>query len=379
MRISLSCIVGVSCCLMASPCWSQAHGKPTVAAQTRPAAPTAATEGEQENVARVNSWTVGVAGGLLEGTFIRFGAELAKALDDGEQLRVLPVVTYGAAENISDLLYLKGIDIAITDADVFEEYKKDHKYSNIDKRINYISEMYVSEFHVYARPEIKSLKDLAGKKVGFNTKGSAANITGKIVFERLGIKIEPVFINHSIALEKMKSGEIAALVHAVGKPNDLFKKETGESGFHFIPVEYTEKFADYYLPSTLGNEDYPTLIKSGETINTIGVPVVLAVYNWQKGSDRFRRVERFIQYYFERFDTLRKPPFHPKWREINLAAKVPGWSRYWVAEELLAKLPSQPAPGPQASNANTSSSVASNPADEQLYKEFLEWKKKRGR
>ena len=378
MRICLSYIVGVSCCLMASPCWAQTATNPIVVAQARTGTPTAATEGEQENVARVNSWTVGVAGGLLEGTFIRFGAELAKALDDGEKLRILPVVTYGAAENISDLLYLKGIDIAITDADVFEEYKKDHRYSNIDKRINYISEMYVSEFHVYARPEIKSLKDLAGKKVGFNTKGSAANITGKIVFERLGINVEPVFINHSIALEKMKSGEIAALVHAVGKPNDLFKKETGEFGFHFLPVEYNEKFADYYLPSTLGNEDYPTLIKKGETVSTIGVPVVLAVYNWPKVSDRFRRVERFIQYYFERFDTLRKPPFHPKWREINLAAKVPGWTRYWVAEDILGKTASL-APPAQSASADPTSSTAPNPEDQRLYKEFLEWKKKQAR
>ena len=54
MRIGLSCIIGVSCCLMASPGWAQ---------QARTAAPTAVTEGEQENVARVNSWTVGVAGG----------------------------------------------------------------------------------------------------------------------------------------------------------------------------------------------------------------------------------------------------------------------------------------------------------------------------
>ncbi len=40
----------------------------------------------------------------MEGTFIRFVAELAKALDDGDNLRVLPVVTDGAAENVSDHL-----------------------------------------------------------------------------------------------------------------------------------------------------------------------------------------------------------------------------------------------------------------------------------
>jgi TRAP-type uncharacterized transport system substrate-binding protein len=374
MRVRLSCLVGLTICLMTSPCHSQAVEKSIILAQARAAAPTAATEGEQDSAARVNSWTVGVAGGLLEGTFIRFAAELGKALDDGENLRVLPIVTYGAAENINDLLYLKGVDIAITDADVFEEYKANHKYGNIEKRINYISEMYIAEFHVYVRPEIKSLKDLAGKKVGFNTKGSAANITGKIAFQRLGISIEPVFINNSIALEKMKTGELAALVHAVGKPNDLFKKESGENGFHFLSVDYSEKFSDYYVPSVINHNDYPNLIKPEETINTIGVPVVLAVYNWPQGSDRHRRVERFIKSYFERFEALRKPPFHPKWQEINLAAKVPGWTRYWVAENLLATTSSLPPTGLPAAAATSGPVVDS--AEQKLYQEFVEWKKK---
>jgi TRAP-type uncharacterized transport system substrate-binding protein len=378
MRMGLSLIAGLVCCLAAAPGWAQSADDRLQVAQANPT-PTAATEGEQDSAARVNNWTVGVAGGLLEGTFVRFAAELGKALDDGENLRVLPLISYGAAENVSDLLYLKGIDIAITDADVFEEFKKNQKYRNIDKRIHYISEMYVAEFHVYARPEIKSLKDLQGKKVGFNTKGSAANITGKIVFERLGIDVEPQFINHSIALEKMKTGEIAAIVHAVGKPNDLFKKQPEDAGFHFLPVEYGDVFADYYLPSVLQSEDYPNILKQGEVVKTIGVPVVLAVYNWPKGSDRFRRVERFIEYYFNRFDTLRQPPFHPKWREINLAAKIPGWTRYWVAEEMLARVASRSAPLKPPFTQETSSSLAVNPEEQQLFKEFLAWKKQQRR
>lgn len=377
MRFIFSVAFGLLCCLPAIPGMAEPTAHPIVLAQAN--TPTAAAEGEQDNASRVNSWTVGVAGGLLEGTFIRFAAELAKALDDGDNLRVLPLVSYGAAENVSDLLYLKGIDIAITDADVFEEFKKDQRYRNIDRRINYISEMYVAEFHVYARPEIKTLKDLEGKKVGFNTKGSAANITGKIVFERLGIKVEPVFINHTIALEKMKTGEFAAIVHAVGKPNDLFKKEPGDNGFHFLPVEYTDTFSDYYLPSTLQSEDYPNLLKQGEVVKTIGVPVVLAVYNWPKGSDRFRRVERFIQYYFSRFETLRKPPYHPKWREINLAAKIPGWTRYWVAEDMLARGVGAALAIPPAGSVETSSSVVIAPDDQQLFREFMAWKKKQAR
>jgi uncharacterized protein len=58
---------------------------------------------------------------------------------------------------------------------------------------------------------------------------------------------------------------------------------------------------DYDRPSNLTHDDYPNFIPAGTTIGTLGIPAVLAVHNWPKGSDRFRRVERFIQYYFSRF------------------------------------------------------------------------------
>ena len=359
-------------------------------------APTAAAAGEVGAVTRVNNWTIGLAGGLLEGTFIRFAAELAKALDDGDNLRVLPVVTFGAAENVGDLLYLKGIDVSITHADVFDEYKKTGKALNVDRRVNYISQMYIGELHVYARPEIKTLQDLNGKKVGFHTKGAGPTVTGPILFERLGITVEPVFINNAIALEKMKTGEIAAILHTVGKPNDLFGKLKREPGFHFLPVEYTDKFSDYYVPSTLGHEDYPNLFDPGEKVETLGIPVVLAVYNWPKEHDRFRRVERFIQYYFSRFERLKQPPYHPKWKEINLAAKVPGWNRYWVAEELLTQTSSSTAPEAAKASANgNTGAVAASAIDvnlaraqaaqaapnnkeeqERLFRRFLDWAKR---
>jgi TRAP transporter TAXI family solute receptor len=341
-----------------------------------------ASEGELPIIERTNAWTVGVAGGLLEGTFVRFAAELGKALDDGDNLRVLPIITYGAVGNVNDLLYLRGVDIAITDSDVFEEFKKNTKFGNINKRINYISELYNAEFHVLARPEIKSLKDLEGKKVGFNTKGSAANLTGEIVFKRLGIHVEPIFVNHTIALEKMQTGEFAALVHAVGKPNNIFTKLTKDQGYHFLPVQYDQNlFSDYYLPTALTSADYPTLINPGEDVETIGVPVILAVYNWPKGSDRHRRVERFIKYYFSRFETLRKPPYHPKWQEINLQAAIPGWKRYWVAEELLAKngQASSSTGGVTDTAAAINPALAETPEDRRLFQEFLEWKKAKKR
>lgn len=296
----------------------------------------AVAAGEAEQSSKVNAWTVGVAGGLLEGTFIRFAAELAKALDDTDRLRVLPIITYGAAENINDLLYLKGVDIAITHADVFDDYKKNRRAANVERRVNYISQMYVSEFHVWARPEIRTLRDLEGKKVGFHTRGAGSSITAPIVFGRLGINVEPVYINNAIAWELMKTGELAALINNAGKPNDLFLRNKAEPGFHFVPVPYNEKFEDFYVPARLTHQDYPNLIPAGQTIETIGIPVILAVYNWPESSDRFRRVERFIESYVGSTQKLQGPGFHPKWKDINVAAKVPGWTRYWVMDEVLS-------------------------------------------
>jgi TRAP-type uncharacterized transport system substrate-binding protein len=311
------------------------------------AAEALASPGETGKVALVNDWTVGIAAGQLEGTFIRLAAELAKVLDDGDNLRVLPVVTYGGAENVTDLLYLHGVDVALTYSDDLEQFKRSGDAKNIDQRINYISELFVGEVHVYARPEIASLTDLEGKKVGFDTKGAAPTVTAPILFERLGIHVEAAFVNNAIGIERMKSGEFAAIVHLVSKPNDLFAKLNPIPGFHFLSVEFGDRFADYYVPATLTHGDYPNLIRPDERIDTIAVPGVLAVYNWPKGTDRFRRVERFVNYYFTQFDRLKEPSFHPSWKDVNLSAQVPGWKRFWVADAKLGEIVNA-APGSEA-------------------------------
>ena len=72
---------------------------------------------------KMNAWTVGLAGGLLEGAPLRLAAEMARVVDDGPNLHVLPIVTRGATENLNSLLYLRGVDTAIINSDALEEYK----------------------------------------------------------------------------------------------------------------------------------------------------------------------------------------------------------------------------------------------------------------
>jgi TRAP-type uncharacterized transport system substrate-binding protein len=339
------------------------------------------SEEEAAKAARINNWTVGLAGGLLEGTFVRYAADLGKALDDSENLRVLPIISYGAVGNVTDLIYLKGVDFAITYSDVLDHFKSVEKIPGIERRVNYVIPMFQGEVHIYARAEIKTIRDLAGKRVNFNTVGSAANYTGGIVFDRLGVKVERLFQNNSIALEAMRKGEIAAVVHVVGKPNDLFAKFKPEPGFHFLPVEFTDKFSDYYVPAELTAADYPNLIQQGETIQTISVPALLAVYNWRSDTDRYRRCVRFIEYLFDRFEKLRGPTYQPGWKEMNLAGTIPGWTRFPPAQELLNKLAAPRASiDPALARTQAARAAPNNPAEqERLFQQFLDWSKQQKR
>jgi uncharacterized protein len=287
---------------------------------------------------RKNGWTVGVAGGLIDGTYMRFADELAKVLDDGDNLRIMPIVSYGAASNLEDLIYLRGVDLAITQSDVFEYFRTERKTPGLQNKINYILRLPIAELHILAKTDIQSIEELRGKKVNFGPAGSGSSLTGTIVFQRLGVKVEQVLIDQQSGLQKLQSGELAALVRVVGKPVEFFNRIPPNSGLHLVPIPFTKMFADYYTLGEFDAKDYPSLIAEGQTVNTIAVPAVLAVFNWPKGSDRYRRVERFVERLFAKWDSFQVAPRHPKWRDVNLAATVPGWTRWSVAEQMFERM-----------------------------------------
>ena len=333
-----------------------------------------------------NAWTVGVAGGLMSGSYMTFADELAKALDDGDNLRVLPMVTYGAASNVDDLLYLRGVDVAVTQSDVFEYFKNERKIWNLQNRIHYIIRLPVSEVHILARRDIRTLEDLRGKNVSFGPAGAGSSLTGTLIFQRLGIQVEQANIDTAAGLSKLKSGEIDALVRLVGRPVDFFSKIPADANLHLLPIPFSKKFADYYTVGEFTKEQYPNLMPDGESkVETIAVPAVLAAFNWPKGSERQKRIERFTERMFANWSKFQKAPFHPKWRDVNLAATVPGWTRLDVADRELQKLDTSANAGQSAelnrefqgylarvdSKRDTQRTQQSRDA---LFAEFMQWR-----
>ncbi len=330
---------------------------------------------------RKNNWTVGVAGGILSGTYMILANEMAQVLDDGDNLRVLPIATPGAASNLDDLLYLHGVDVVMTQSDVFEYFRTQRKTPDLQSKVHYIIRLPISEMHVLARAETKSIEDLRGKKVNFGPAGSASSLTGTIVFQRLGVKVEQTLYDNPTALQKLKSGEIAALIRVIGKPIDFFAHIPENSGLHLVPISSSKSLGDSYALGEFTSEDYPTLVPQG-TIDTIAVPAVLAVYNWPKDTDRYRRVQRFTEALFIKWDKFTEPQRHPKWRDVNLAASVPGWTRWGVATEMLKRIQKK-----DPSVAATSSRERHDPPlpnltqkqREMLFRQFLQWEGQRSR
>jgi len=329
-----------------------------------------------------NAWTVGIVGGLLSGTYMRFVDEMASVLNDGDNLRILPIVSYGAASNLDDLLYLRGVDAAVTQSDVFEYFRTERKTPNLERRIQYIIRLPISELHILARNDVQSLEDLRGKKVNFGPAGTGASLTGTIVFQRLGINVNQVLIDQPTALQKLQSGEVDAIARVIPKPIDFFAKIPANSGLHLVNIPFTKNFEDLYTLGEFTKQDYPNLLQGQDHIDTIAVPAVLAVFNWPKNSDRYNRVQRFIQYLFNRWDTFQHPPYHPKWRDVNLAATVPGWTRFSVAEDLLQNMQSDQQQQQQQQQQKAAfetflSSQPSAPANdaerEALFRKFLQW------
>ena len=67
----------------------------------------------RETADRLNANTVTMMTGTFGGTYEQIGADLASVLDDGDNLRLLPIVGRGSVQGVADILYLRGVDLGI--------------------------------------------------------------------------------------------------------------------------------------------------------------------------------------------------------------------------------------------------------------------------
>jgi uncharacterized protein len=325
-----------------------------------------------------NANTVYVVSGNLNGTYVSIAYDMSAVLDDGSDLRILPVIGKGGGQNIRDVRFLRGVDIGITQSNLLSLFRRTNEIGPIDDKVLYIARLFNEEMHLVVRAEsgITAIEQLAGKTVNFSDVGSGTQLSTRDVFGRLGIKVTEVNMGQNDAFEALKSGQIAASVLIAGKPTGSTAKLKAADGFRILPVAFHKALQDDYLPATLTHDDYPNLIEAGRSVDTLAVGAVLIAYNWAPKTDRYRRIAKFIDAFFPRIAEFQKPPRHPKWREANLSATVPGWKRFPAAEEWLQRNRETP-PSRQKFEqfvAGKAASATITPEQrERLFQEFLTW------
>ena len=283
----------------------------------------------------LNANTVTLITGTIGGTYVQFGADLASVLDDGNKLRVLPIVGRGSVQSVADILFLQGVDIGIVRADTLDYLERKGFAKDIKKQFTYVTKLYNEEMQIIASKSVQSLRDLEGKTVSVDLPNGSTFVTVLTVADRLGIKANWVYIEQRIAMEKLKAGEVDAVIVVGGKPYKSVSGFGNDGRFHLVKVDYEKPLQGDYLPATLTTKDYPNLIAEGEKVDTIAVPALLAAYNWAPNTDRYRKLTQFVDAFFTKFPTFQNPPFHPKWKEVSLSAPLAGWNRFPYAQQWL--------------------------------------------
>jgi len=340
--------------------------------------------GSSQTKQALNANTVTMITGTIGGTYVQFGADLASVLDDGNKLRVLPIVGRGSVQSIADILFLQGVDLGVVRADSLDYLERKGYARDLRKQLTYVTKLYNEEMQVIAPLAVRNLRDLDGKRVSVDLPDGSTFVTCLAVFERLGLHAENfAYIEQRIAMEKLKKGELDAVIVVGGKPYKSVSNFVNDGRFHLVTVDYDKPLQGDYLPATLTSKDYPNLIADGDKVDTIAVPAVLAAYNWAPNTDRYRKLSLFVDAFFSKFATLQNPPFHPKWKEVSLTAPLPGWQRLpyankWLEEHGLAANARNRFDEFLKQNPGAAKNVQSEADREALFKQYQAWEADKG-
>jgi TRAP-type uncharacterized transport system substrate-binding protein len=322
--------------------------------------------------------------GPATGSEIVLAADIADLVPASANLRVAPMLGDGGGGNLAALLDDPHVDIAFVSTDALADAVA--KERGLASRVELVARLAPQEIHVLARADIDSFAGLAGKPVNFGPAGSASAVTGAALFNALGVKVKPTAFDAPNAIEQLKQGAVAAAVIVGCKPSPLVAAIPASSGIHLLPVTFGAELVAAYLPTRLIFDDYPNLIQAGGGIGTVATGMVLLAAKAKADPGSAARVGRFVDAVFPRFAELQAQGRHPKWREVNLAASLPGVARVGAAAAFLGEPAPTPAK-PKAAKASAADSPAlpktltaqelamSKEQKESLFKRFIEWQR----
>jgi Cu/Zn superoxide dismutase/TRAP-type uncharacterized transport system substrate-binding protein len=290
------------------------------------------SETTRQAIDRINISTVTIVGGDIGSTSLRLAQDIGTVLNDGEKRRALPVLGLDSVQTVSDVLHLRGVDIGLVHEDALDAIGENEVFPNVKDRLLLIARLCNDNIYIVAGSSISDISQLAGNIINFGPGAPSAYTTPALLFQAHGIDVEPVNLNHIDAIEEIKNGRIAATVIIGDDLKSIMGKLRADEGLRLLSIPLPDN-SEAYAPVTLTNADFPAVIPTGTTLDTVSVSLVMVVNNWPSSHPRYQKVAQFVEELFSRFEEFQKPTRHPKWQEVNFAAEVPNWIRFQPAEK----------------------------------------------
>jgi TRAP transporter TAXI family solute receptor len=150
-----------------------------------------------------------IATGPSDGTYIQIARDIQKvAQKDGIRVEVL--ATQGSSDNMV-LLGDKKVDLAIAQIDALGFFAKVMKPQgiNVFESIRVVLNLYPEEIHVLTNNSaINSFLQLQGKRVSFGPKNGGSALTGEVLLETYGMKVENSYLDPRDALEALRKNSL---------------------------------------------------------------------------------------------------------------------------------------------------------------------------
>lgn len=298
------------------------------------------THGQQQALrASLNNGSLLVVAGRADSAHFAMANDIAAVLAIGEDVRLLPIAGRGGIDRLRDLVFLRGVDLAIVPANVLTHMKAIEAEigAAVVQRIAYVTYLYGEEVHLLVGEGISTIESLHRRRVAVPLDDDNALFTAHDLFDGhgAGVEVEIVRLRLPQALEDVRSGRLAGILLVGGKPLPIVSGLPKDGRLRLLGLPFSPTLEQGYSPAVLEAEDYPTLIPPGTTVRTVAVSALLMANSGRGAEESARRLAKFVPHFFGSAADLTLGGRNPKWKELNIAAPLPGWSRLPVAQEWL--------------------------------------------
>lgn len=273
----------------------------------------------------VNSPVVGIIAARRQGTMAELAEDLRETLE-GDDLRIVPILGRGSIGNVQDLLFLRGVDLALVQSDVMDFYLEQGIEPNIASKVRYLATVGPQKAHLLVREGITSIDQLNGLRVNIGRENTGSFLSASLLLQALGVQVQATNHGHKKAFKLLKAGEIDAMFRMGGAPIPGMLEVMAEDGVRLIDIPADRLSTSAYQPTTLTSDDYPDLVPA--SVQSVKVKTLLASYNWPKDPPRYVNVAKFNDALIKGQDDLRSGDYHAAWQALSVDGTVSGWQKF---------------------------------------------------